>query len=79
MTKAFNGDIADAVEMAKSCAARMIRSQEHVTTQDLYDHGMLKEAFEEGYLVTLSEKYKSFAEVIKDGFRFDNGYWEALE
>ena len=79
VTKAFNGDIADAVEMAKSCAARIIRSQEHVTTQDLYDHGMLKEAFEEGYLVTLSEKYKSFAEVIKDGFRFDNGYWEALE
>ena len=42
------------------------------------DNGLM-EAFEEGYLVTLSEKYKSFAEVIKDGFRFDNGYWEALE
>lgn len=79
VTKLFNGDIADAVEMANSCAERIIRSQEHVTTQDLYDQGMLKEAFEEGYLVTLSEKYKSFVDVIKNRFRFDNGYWEVLE
>ena len=79
VAKSFSGDITDAVEMACSCAERIIRSQEHVTTQDLYDQGMLKEAFEEGYLVTLSEKYKSFVDVIKDRFRFDNGYWEALE
>ena len=39
---------------------------------------MLKEAFEEGYLVVLSEKYKSFVDVIKDRFRFNNGYWEVL-
>ena len=79
MTNSFHGNIADAVEMANSCAERIIRAQEHVTTQDLYDQGMLKEAFEEGYLVKLSEKYKSFVDVIKDRFRFDNGYWEVLE
>lgn len=77
--KSFTGDIADAVEMANSCAERIIRSQGRVTTQDLYDQGMLKEAFEEGYLVALSEKYKSFVDVIKDRFRFNNGYWEVLE
>ena len=79
VTNSFHGNIADAVEMANSCAERIIRAQEHVTTQDLYDQGMLKEAFEEGYLVKLSEKYKSFVDVIKDRFRFDNGYWEVLE
>ena len=79
VTKSFDGDVADAVEMANSCAERIIRSQEHVTTQDLYDQGMLKEAFEEGYLMTLSEEYKSFADVIKERFRFDNGYWKVLE
>lgn len=76
--KSFNGDITDAIEMANSCAERIIRSQGRVTTQDLYDQGMLKEAFEEGYLVVLSEKYKSFVDVIKDRFRFNNGYWEVL-
>lgn len=77
--KSFKGDITDAIEMANSCAERIIRSQGRVTSQDLYDHGMLKEAFEEGYLVMLSEKYKSFVDVIKDRFSFINGYWEVHE
>lgn len=72
----FNGDIQDAAELAKKCAERIILSGENVTTQDLYDKGMLKEAFEEGYLGILAEKYKTFTDVIKDNFVFEEGYWK---
>lgn len=75
----FKGDIADAIKMANACAESIIRSREHVTTQDLYDQGMLKEAFEEGYLFILSKWYKTFADVLKDNFRYENGYWEVQE
>ena len=77
--KEFSGDLSEAIEMAEACADRIIRSQAHVTTQDLYDQGMLKEAFEDGYLLLLSEKYKTFADVLKGKFKHENGYWEALE
>ncbi len=77
--KDFKGDLSDAIEMASACAERIIRSQEHVTTQDLYDQGMLKESFEEGYLLTLSEKFKSFADVLKGRYKYSDGYWEVLE
>lgn len=74
--KKYDGDIEKAIEMARACAERIIKSQEHVTTQDLYDQGMLKESFEQGYLCTLSEKYKTFADVLKGRFVLENGYWE---
>ena len=77
--KEFKGDLSDAIEMANSCAESIIRSREHVTTQDLYDQGMLKEAFEEGYLFTLSKKYKTFADVLRDNCKYENGYWEVQE
>jgi hypothetical protein len=77
--KDFKGDLSDAIEMASACAERIIRSQEHVTTQDLYDQGMLKESFEEGYLLTLSQKFKSFADVLKGRYKYSDGYWEVLE
>ena len=79
VTKSFDGDVADAVEMANSCAERIIRSQEHVTTQDLYDQGMLKEAFEEGYLPVLSARFRTFADVLRDSCYYENGYWEVQE
>lgn len=72
----FSGNLNDAVELAKNCAERIILSEEQVTTQDLYDQGMLREAFEEGYLKVLSEKYKTFTDVIKDYFVFEEGYWK---
>lgn len=72
-------DVNEAVEMASECADRIIRSREHVTTQDLYDQGMLEEAFEHGYLATLSNSYKTFADVIKDRFKYKDGYWEVIE
>ena len=77
--KPFSGNLSDAIEMASACADRIIRSRDHVTTQDLYDQGMLKEAFEEGYLLLLSENFKTFADVIKNHFRYENGYWEVFE
>lgn len=76
--KEFSGDLSDAIEMAILCAERIIRSQEHVTTQDLYDQGLLKESFEEGYLFTLAKNYKSFADVLKGKFKYEDGYWEVL-
>lgn len=77
--KEFKGDLADAIEMANSCAESIIRSREHVTTQDLYDQGMLKESFEEGYLLLLAEKYKTFADLLRDSCKYENGYWEVQE
>ena len=65
--------------MAIACADRIIRSQKQTTTQDLYDQGMLKEAFEEGYLFMLSEKYNTFADVLKGKYKYKDGYWEVLE
>ncbi|MBQ6614957.1 MAG: DNA adenine methylase [Thermoguttaceae bacterium] len=76
--KEFVGDISDAIEMTCSCAERIIRSQERVTTQDLYDQGLLKESFEEGYLFMLSEQFKTFGDVLKKRFKYEDGFWEVL-
>lgn len=79
VNKEFKGDLADAIEMANLCAESIIRSREKVTTQDLYDQGMLKEAFEEGYLPILAENFKTFADILKDSYKFEDGYWEVQE
>lgn len=75
----FSGSIEDAAKLACECAERIIRSKEKVTTQDLYDSGMLKESFDYGYLDILAERYKTFADVIKTSFKFSEGYWEVNE
>ena len=75
----FSGNIEEAVRLACECAERIIRSQENVTTQDLYDSGMLKESFEYGYLDILAEHYKTFADVIKPNFKYTDGFWEVNE
>ena len=72
----FSGELSDAETLAVECAERIIQSSENVTTQDLYDHGMLKEAFEGGYLAVLSQNYKTFADVVKKYFDSHDGYWE---
>ncbi len=60
---------------AVECAERIIRNNHHVTSQDLYDTGMLKDSIERGYLRSLSTKYSTFVDVIKNKFEFNNGYW----
>ena len=75
----FTGSVEEARQAACECADRIIRSQEQVTTQDLYDKGMLREAFEYGYLDCLASKYKTFAEVIEDKYHYSNGFWEVIE
>ena len=75
----FSGSIEEAAHLACECAERIIRSQEHVTTQDLYDSGMLKESFDYGYLDILAEHYKTFADVIKPNFKYSEGFWEVNE
>lgn len=77
--KEFNGTLSDAVEKAKACAEKIICSRKEVTTQDLYDLGMLKESFEDGYLTILAEKFRTFADVIKDYYKYENGFWEVLK
>ena len=57
-------DVDEAKELAIKCAERIIATRKEVTSQDLYDYGMLKEAFERGYLQILSTKYSSFVDVI---------------
>ena len=69
----------EAVDAACECAKRIIRSQEYVTTQDLYDKGMLKEAFEKGYLDVLAQDFKTFSDVIKSKIKYVDGYWEVNE
>ena len=71
----FKGNVDDARKMAIECANRIISERTEVTSQDLYDCGMLKEAFEQGYLQILSTKYKTFVDVINDFFAFEDGLW----
>ena len=71
----FIGDIDDAKQMAIECAGRIISERVEVTSQDLYDCGMLKESFEHGYLQVLSKKFKTFVDVINDSFVFQDGLW----
>lgn len=73
----FNGTIEDAKKMAIECAGRIIFERNEVTSQDLYDCGMLKESFEWGYLQVLSEKYKTFIDVINESFVFQDGLWRS--
>jgi hypothetical protein len=46
-----------------------------VTSQNLYDEGLLQNAFEEGYLNTLASIYSSLTEAIKDDFDYIDGIW----
>ena len=71
----FSGTVDEARELAIKCAERIIATRKEVTSQDLYDYGMLKEAFECGYLQILSTKYSSFVDVISDSFIFQDGLW----
>lgn len=70
----FKGNVDDARKMAIECANRIISERTEVTSQDLYDCGMLKEAFEQGYLQILSTKYKTFVDVINDFLRLKMDY-----
>ena len=49
--------------------------KDKVTSQDLYDLGLLKDSIEKGYLHVLSTKYSTFLDVIKKEYQFENGYW----
>lgn len=71
----FNGTVKDAKKLAVECASKIIAERKEVTSQDLYDYGMLQDAFEFGYLQVLSTKYKTFVDVISDSFEFQNGLW----
>lgn len=71
----FNGSVEDAKKLSLACAHKIVARKKEVTSQDLYDDGMLKDAFEQGYLSVLAEKYTSFIDVISDEFVFENGLW----
>ena len=71
----FSGTVDEAKELAIKCAERIIATRKEVTSQDLYDCGMLKESFEQGYLQILSTKYSSFVDIISDSFIFQDGLW----
>lgn len=74
--KAFSGNADDAKKLSLECAHKIVIRKKEVTSQDLYDSGMLKDAFEHGYLSVLAEKYTSFVDVISDEFVFENGLWK---
>ncbi len=71
----FDGSIKEAENAAIESARKIISERTAVTSQDLYDYGMLKDAFELGYLEILAEKHTSFIDVIADEFVYDNGLW----
>ena len=71
----FDGSVDEAKKLAIECAERIIAARKEVTSQDLYDYGMLKDSFERGYLQILSTQYKSFVDVISDSFVFQDGLW----
>ena len=72
----FEGNLDEAKELAISCARKIISENKMVTSQDLYDKGMLKDSFELGYLPVLAKKYNSFIDVIANEFVFVDGVWE---
>jgi len=71
----FEGTLVDAEKAAIDCARKIIQTNVTTTSQDLYDHGMLKDAVEKGYLGLLTNKYKTFIDVIEPVFKCENGYW----
>lgn len=71
----FLGTVDEAKKLAIECAKRIITARKEVTSQDLYDYGMLKDSFECGYLQILSTQYKSFVDVISDSLMFQDGLW----
>lgn len=71
----FDGSVDEAKKLAIECAERIVTARREVTSQDLYDYGMLKDSFERGYLQILSTQYKSFVDVISDSFVFQDGLW----
>ena len=58
-----------------STAKQILLSKDKVTSQDLYDLGLLRDSIEKGYLHVLSGKYSTFLDVIKKTYKFENGYW----
>ena len=71
----FEGTVDEAKKLAIKCAEKIITTRKDVTSQALYDYGMLKDSFECGYLQILSTQFKSFVDVISDSFVFQDGLW----
>jgi len=71
----FKGTLEAAKKLAVECAREIITARTAVTSQELYDCGMLKNAFELGYLSVLAKKYVSFIDVIAEEFDFEDGLW----
>ena len=65
----------DAEHAVVTKAISIIEKKDVVTTQDLYDLGLLKESIEQGYIHVLSNKYKSFTDILSKELVFDNGSW----
>lgn len=68
-----------AEEEVRETARSIIEKYTSVTTQDLYDKGLLKDAIEKGYLKELAKKYVSFVDIIRRDFICENGYWREKE
>lgn len=71
----FAGTIDDAKNLAVECAKKIISERTAVTSQELYDCGMLRDSFELGYLSILAKECATFVDVIADKFDFADGLW----
>lgn len=71
----FDGGIDEAKEEVFKCARNIIASRENVTSQDLYDYGLLKDSIEKGYLSILAKKYKTFIDIVSEQFNYIDGHW----
>lgn len=71
----FEGTIHDAERGAIESARRLIASGSPITSQDLYDNGVLKHAIEMGYLGLLASKYRTLIDVVEPVFECVDGYW----
>lgn len=74
--RVFSGTINEAKEEVINCTRKILATRIEVTSQDLYDYGLLRDSIEKGYLKMLSCQYKTFIDVIVDDFKYVNGYWE---
>jgi hypothetical protein len=71
----FTCSLVEAMIKSVACARKILAAHDNVTTQDLYDGGMLKDAFEEGYLDVLAENYSSLTDILSKEFDFVDGIW----
>ncbi|MGG4553041.1 DNA adenine methylase [Paenibacillus humicus] len=75
----FDGNIETAIQRCEVLASEIIRENGgKATSQDLYDKGLLRDSIESGTIHILASRYNTFIDVIKQKYKYNEGYWSEL-